>query len=60
MAQDIYSKDPKRFDKQFNTPLAQKMEERTKIVGGEKLQEIQKEVANFKQNEGESFKERTF
>jgi conjugal transfer ATP-binding protein TraC len=47
---DLYKKDENRFNKDFSTPLAEKFKERSDLIGGQKIQDIQSEVEGHKQH----------
>jgi len=50
---DLYSKDKNRFKKDISTPLAEKFKERSEMVGGQKIQDIQAEVAGYKKHQSD-------
>lgn len=48
---DLYGKDENRFNKTFETQLQGQMKQRQDLVGGQKIQDIQQEVSQFKQHQ---------
>jgi len=50
---DLYTKDENRFNRDMSTSLDDKFKERSNMIGGQKIQDIQAEVAGYRKHKSD-------